>query len=576
VRGGYSIQYQRLTVRDDILSSAAGNTLNQAAATTDPDIASIIATRAVNYTDLAKVAPRLPQVAPGFTTPVYARNTSFTAYDPNLSNPYVENLTLSVTRTVHRTGTLDVRYIGTLARKQLGSVDLNTSTVYYNPELFNALKVTRAGGNDPLFDKMFAGIRLAGVAPTVPVVDGITSRGSDQLRQTLAFDTSNFTPVASNLANGNFAAVANALINPAVLSIAAGASGIQGLSPGPAFAILHNGCDRLANGLTNIPTRCFAENYLTANPQLNAATYIGNLARSNYHALQVSYTLRPTNGFSLQTTYSFAKSMQLGGGGGPGIADPGTAGLGFGTNGYTDPLMRNLDRVRGLESLHNMRANGIIELPVGPGKLLLAKTPSWAARLIEHWQTGFILNLGTGTPASIGGAGTMRYGNPRYVVTQNWKMPKGHAAWNGPGGNTGTYFGKNYVTQPDPQCSDTTVVAASLVPFCTLNALATTDGTPVLVNPKPGEIGTLGNRVFDGPGIFFLDGNLAKTFRLTETKQLSIRLDATNILNHPQLMAPNFTVGTTPFGQIAGKGTTIFGQATPVQRNFQGQVRLTF
>ena len=41
---------------------------------------------------------------------------------------------------------------------------LNTSTVMYNPELFNALAVTRAGGNDPLFDQMFAGIRLSGVA----------------------------------------------------------------------------------------------------------------------------------------------------------------------------------------------------------------------------------------------------------------------------------------------------------------------------------------------------------------------------------------------------------------------------
>jgi hypothetical protein len=184
--------------------------------------------------------------------------------------------------------------------------------------------------------------------------------------------------------------------------------------------------------------------------------------------------------------------------------------------------------------------------------------------------------MGTGTPVSVGGAGTMRYGNPRYVVTQNWKLPKGHAAWNGPGGNTGTYFGNNYTTKPDPQCSDITVVAASLAPFCTLNALATADGTPVLVNPKPGEIGTLGNRTMDGPGIFFLDGNLSKSFRLTETKALSIRLDATNILNHPQLMAPNFTVGATPFGQITGKGTTIFGQATPVQRNFQGQIRLTF
>jgi hypothetical protein len=173
----------------------------------------------------------------------------------------------------------------------------------------------------------------------------------------------------------------------------------------------------------------------------------------------------------------------------------------------------------------------------------------------------------------------MRYGNPRYVTTQDWKLPKGHAVWNGPNG-TGTYYGTNYVTVKDPQCLDTSTVAASLSGFCTLNALAVNNGgtnVNVLVNPKPGEIGNLGNRVLDGPGIFYLDGNLAKTFRLTETKALSIRLDATNILNHPQLMAPNFTVnGTSAFGNIAGKGTTIFGQATPVQRNFQGQIRLTF
>jgi hypothetical protein len=87
----------------------------------------------------------------------------------------VQNITLSVTRTLSRNQTLDVRYVGTLARKGLGSLALNTSTVMYNPELFNALAVTRAGGDDPLFG---AGIRLSGVAASVPVVDGqIASKG---------------------------------------------------------------------------------------------------------------------------------------------------------------------------------------------------------------------------------------------------------------------------------------------------------------------------------------------------------------------------------------------------------------
>jgi hypothetical protein len=123
-------------------------------------------------------------------------------------------------------------------------MDLNANTVMYNPELFKALEVTRAGGDDPLFDQMFAGIRLSGVPATVAVVNGTTSRGSEQLRQS--------TATRGRLANGDFVAVANALISPTT-TIAAGGSGITGLTPGPAFSVLHNGCDRLALGLTTPP-----------------------------------------------------------------------------------------------------------------------------------------------------------------------------------------------------------------------------------------------------------------------------------------------------------------------------------
>ena len=81
----------------------------------------------------------------------------------------------------------------------------------------------------------------------------------------------------------------------------------------PSQRVLRNGCDRIANGLYdssaaavyptvnpvagptgfnvvrtgNIPTRCFPENYLIANPQLNNATYNANLGRNNFHSLQV-------------------------------------------------------------------------------------------------------------------------------------------------------------------------------------------------------------------------------------------------------------------------------------------------
>jgi len=237
--------------------------------------------------------------------------------------------------------TLDVRYVGTLARKLEGSMDLNTSTVFHNQELFTALEVTRKGGNDPLFDQMFAGLRLSGVAGTAVVNGTGTSTGSQQLRDS--------TTTRANLANGNYSAVANAIAG--TLTIAAGGQGITGLVPGPQMAILHNGCDRLANGFKYVqettpgnfvagfnasnstPLRCFAENYLISNPQLSTATYSGNFGLSNYHSFQVQFSMRLVVGVSLQATYSWMKAMQLG-----------TAGLGGVASTFTDLLLRNADR----------------------------------------------------------------------------------------------------------------------------------------------------------------------------------------------------------------------------------------
>jgi hypothetical protein len=77
---------------------------------------------------------------------------------------------------------------------------------------------------------------------------------------------------------------------------------------------------------------------------------------------------------------------------------------------------------------------------------------------------------------------------------------------------------------------------------------------------------TLGFKTLDRWGEFNFDANAQKTFRLTESKQLSIRVDATNILNHPQPAIPN--AGPTNFGTITGDKTG--------SRVFQGQVRLSF
>src|SRR5437016_12099648 len=101
------------------------------------------------------------------------------AFDPNYVTPYIQNLTLSVTRELTKSLTLDVRYVGTRGIKLNGFFDLNSPDVFYNPTLFDALERTRSGENVELFDQMFNGLSLVS---GMPAVNGTTQRGSQQLR----------------------------------------------------------------------------------------------------------------------------------------------------------------------------------------------------------------------------------------------------------------------------------------------------------------------------------------------------------------------------------------------------------
>jgi hypothetical protein len=280
--------------------------------------------------------------------------------------------------------------VGTLARKQAGDLNLNESTVFYNPELFDALERTRRGEDVELFDKMFAGLNLAngvsGYGPVGTVVNGVLQRGSAHLRRSTA--AVGASTVGGTLANGNFEGVANALLNLAPTGLQTGPTGVTGIQQ----RTVRNGCDRLGNGIQFVqqtapgvstagfnasnatPLRCFPENYLVANPQFTNATDTANIGHTNYHALQVQSTVRPSNGVSLQATYSWAKSMEL-----------------LSSNGFGDPLQRDRDYQRGRQGPHSFRMNGTVELPIGPNKLLFGNASGLFARLIEQWQTSFIL-----------------------------------------------------------------------------------------------------------------------------------------------------------------------------------------
>ncbi len=591
VRGGYQITYggagRSGTTLDSLLGSAPGVANPATTQVTDPTIAPILATRALNLTDLQTLIPVKPLNPPGATAPIYSRSIDFQAYDPNFSTPYIENATLQITRDLARNQTLDLKYIGTFGRKILDSQNLNVATVFDNAELFEALKITRAGGDAPLFDQMFAGLDLHGTAgtgygPVGTVVNGVLQRGSAHLRRNATF--------TSNLANGDFVTVINSLIG---LNTATGLQPLPAGMTGVNGRVLRNGCDRLANGLTNIPTRCFPEDYFVTNPQFGAATYWGNLTHNNYHSMQIQHTLRNTQGSSLQTTYTWSKLL----------ADH--------YNNWVDPRHRQADYSMDYAGVpQEIRMNGTFELPIGPNRLLFTNSSGWMARLLEKWQASIVYNWGSGQPRDTfsnrklyqGGGGNQPQARPDIIGP--WVNPKTDFKQNGPNHDTGTIYGfpSPYVTYPDPQCANlvgtantgsnpdagTSTGQFNFQSQCTLNALALvatantpgailmpdgkTYGVPVLANSLPGTQGTQGARMLRLPGRWFFDAALAKTFKIGESKTLQFRIDANNILNHPNPGEPNFNVGSADFGRVTANKVSL--ATSP--RAFQAKIRLGF
>jgi hypothetical protein len=131
--------------------------------------------------------------------------------------------------------------------------------------------------------------------------------------------------------------------------------------------------------------------------------------------------------------------------------------------------------------------------------------------------------------------------------------------------NFGSYFG-SFTRTKDPQCA---AVASNLQSFCTLQAVADSDGKIVLQNPQPGTRGSLGLASLTLPGNWSFDAALSKSVRIAEGKSLLIRMDSTNVLNHPTPSSPVLNInGATPFGSIQDKGLQ--------RRFFKGSVRLIF
>jgi hypothetical protein len=454
------------------------------------------------YTNMANIQLPIPQQYAPLTAPPIngQRSDTLSVYSTNRSTPYVQNFNFEIQRAISDSLTLDVAYVGSKGTKLFGGRNLNVvniNSVAGGQTLLDAFNITRAGNNAPYFDKLLNGINIGGGATTV---NGSSETGSMALRQ-----NSTTRPF---LANGNVGALANYLNTST-----AGTSQGGGLYT--------------TNGLP--------QNFLVLNPQFATINYYDNSVGSTYHSLQIQTTKRLSRGFTNQLTYTWSKALDISDG--DGIVSP------------RDPNNIGLEKGRaGFDRSHILSSTGTYELPFGSGHTLLGNAPNWLQRIAEKWTLGGIFSYSTGSPLTITApVSTLWQTNTGSTPVALAPLPKDTGKVTYVSNGVAYFPGLNQVK--DPSVSGVTSANNTSQSF---NNLAITDsnGNFLLVNPAPGQVGTLGRNTIIGPGSVNLDVDMIKRVRLTESKNFEIRVDAVNVLNHPNFGNPTVNINSTSFGRI--------------------------
>jgi hypothetical protein len=488
---------------------------------------------AANYYNLSNIPLPLPAPSekPLFVWPLSRRDGAMVGFTDSRAVPYIQNWNLELQRELARNLTLEARYIGSKGTKLWGRINLNTVNIFENG-ILNAFNITRTGGDAVLFDNMLRGLNLGS-----GVINGTTVTGSASLRTN--------TQTRGFIANGNVGQFADFLNSNATLA-------------GRAGGLLLN------SGL-------FPENFIKVNPQFGTVTLDGNPGNSTYHSMQLQVTKRLSQGFTTQLAYTWSRSIGL---------DSNDGGFAAFTtsNHYYDPRNRALNKaLLDFHRTHDIRSNGTVELPFGPGRRFLAGAPGFVTRLVEQWQLGALFSWSSGAPLNINAPiSTMTQANINMpVILGDFPKSTGKVT---PQEVGATYFPGLQQLNIDPVARARVTTLQGLQTQFSNRAIADAQGNLILVNPEPGQIGTLGQRWIEGPGHIGLDMNLVKRIRLSENKLFEVRMDVRNILNTPYWANPETNINSASFGRMLASGTTGANNADVDNgaRSFSLSARLNF
>ncbi len=215
---------------------------------------------------------------------------------------------------------------------------------------------------------------------------------------------------------------------------------------------------------------------------------------STYHALQMDFDRRFSQGFNLGGAYTYSKTMEA------------TTFLNA-----ADPIPYY--QISGNDRTHMWNLHSIMHLPFGRGRQFGSDWSGVVNHLLGGWQIGTLLRVQGGAPISLG----------QYVLKSGKSvndilLPEDE--------RNILHFFKNYNYYLSLNGGDNTAATAQLNAEYPFELASAINGLSYNVRTIPERFSWI-----RGPGYLLLDANLKKDIELDEGKSLSIRVDASNILN---------------------------------------------
>jgi len=254
----------------------------------------------------------------------------------------------------------------------------------------------------------------------------------------------------------------------------------------------------LGRKLVRVQTVNFATSSATAgaffSPNFSGATYIDNADKSDYHSLQAQFTRRLSRGLQALVSYTWSHSI-----------DNGSNDNGLTAPGYVFP-QSVYQGDSDFDVRHNLSGAITYNIPAPEWNKFFKDT-------LGHWSLNSIFSARTGLP---------------YTVTINESTPFSSPSFRRPN-LTGAPL---YIDNPN--------VATGR----SLNPAAFNFAVPA------GQMGNLGRNALRGPGSWQIDLSLHRTFDLLESLKVELRVEAFNVLNHPNFLYPTNRAATFRNGVV--------------------------